>query len=428
MSSTSFYLRPSKTQSYKIYLKFNFGRKKQVRYATGYSVNQEKNWDSGKEIVKNVINEPKSLHINSMLSELKSFCDDLILDYDKKKIPLTNQVIKSHLDIYHNKSTPIETKEKKSFFEFFKWHIDYYEKNPHPTTQKTLSKNTIRPYRTALKNLEGFAKKHGNLTFESITMDFHENYIQYLQDKEFSNNYIGNQIKLIKAIMNSALERGLHNNLDFKKRGFHKPTDEVNHIYLSVDELKAIEELELEDYQDRARDLFLIGAYTGLRVSDFNKLTQENIVTKNNTTFFEIKTQKTGKTIGIPIHPVVKTILNKRNGQLPKKMPEQHINRELKFIAKDAEINEKVEIVKTIGGVKKSVEFDKYDLVTNHTARRSFCTNAYLANMPVYDIMAISGHTTEKVFYNYIKITPMEQIEKLANHPFFKSNNDTDKL
>lgn len=420
MSSTSFYLRPTKSLSYKIYLKFNFGRKKQVRYATGYSVNQEKNWDPVKEIVKNVINEPKSLHINSMLSDLKSFCNELILDYDRKKAPLTNKIIKSQLDIFHNKSSIKVNEEKKSFFEFFDWHIKYYTNNPHPSTNKTLSSNTIRPYNTALKNLKKFSEKHGNLDFEDITLDFHETYLKYLQEQKFSNNYIGNQIKLIKAVMNSALERGLHNNLDFKKRGFHKPTEEVNNIYLSIEELEAIEKIELEDYQDRARDLFLIGAFTGLRVSDFNKLTQKNIVTKNNTTFFEINSQKSGKTIGIPIHPVVKTILKKRNGQLPKKMPDQHINRELKLIAAEAKIKDKVEIVKTIGGVITRVIHDKCDLVTNHTARRSFCTNAYLANMPVYDIMAISGHTTEKVFYNYIKITPMEHIEKLANHPFFK--------
>ena len=45
----------------------------------------------------------------------------------------------------------------------------------------------------------------------------------------------------------------------------------------------------------------------------------------------------------------------------------------------------------------------KYAWVSSHTARRSFCTNEYLAGTPGYLIMAISGHKTEKAFRTYIK-------------------------
>lgn len=61
----------------------------------------------------------------------------------------------------------------------------------------------------------------------------------------------------------------------------------------------------------------------------------------------------------------------------------------------------------------------KEALLTNHTARSSFCTNAYKADVSVIDIMAISGHTSEMVFYNYIKASPMERLEKISEHAFF---------
>ena len=40
----------------------------------------------------------------------------------------------------------------------------------------------------------------------------------------------------------------------------------------------------------------------------------------------------------------------------------------------------------------------KCDLIKTHTARRSGCTNMYLAKIQPIDIMKISGHKTERNF------------------------------
>jgi hypothetical protein len=39
--------------------------------------------------------------------------------------------------------------------------------------------------------------------------------------------------------------------------------------------------------------------------------------------------------------------------------------------------------------------------------------------MPTIDIMAISGHSTEREFYKYIKITPQERAIKISESAFF---------
>jgi hypothetical protein len=41
--------------------------------------------------------------------------------------------------------------------------------------------------------------------------------------------------------------------------------------------------------------------------------------------------------------------------------------------------------------------------------------------MPVIDIMSISGHSTEREFYKYIKVTPQERAIKIADSAFFKN-------
>jgi hypothetical protein len=39
--------------------------------------------------------------------------------------------------------------------------------------------------------------------------------------------------------------------------------------------------------------------------------------------------------------------------------------------------------------------------------------------MPPYDIMVMSGHKSEKVFYNYIKASLKSKATKVAQHSFF---------
>lgn len=113
-------------------------------------------------------------------------------------------------------------------------------------------------------------------------------------------------------------------------------------------------------------------------------------------------------------------MLTRHNNNLPSKMPDQLINKYIKKVGRKAVIKEGVLTKITIGGSVKEDIVPKHDLIGTHTARRSFCTNAYLSKMPVIDIMALSGHTTEREFYNYIKVTPQERAVKIADSAFFK--------
>jgi len=418
MASISLKLRNSTKGNPKIYLHFNYGRKKQLRYSTGYEVTSQSNWDALRQRVKNVTSEPRSQFINSQLSELVTFSERLLDDFERQNQVISNRIVKSKLDEFTKRKS---VKNKKSLLEFYAWFIEYYSQNPLPKTKKPLSPNTVRPYKTALQKLKEFCNAYYKVDFQDITLGFYDDFLKHLQDKGYSNNYIGNQIKLLKAIMNYAYERDLHKNLEYKKKNFSKLSENVDAIYLTDKELAAIHDLNLKgSLHNRARDLFLIGAYTGLRVSDFNRLKPENIK-KNNKgdKYIDITPRKTGKTVLIPIKRKLQEIFDKYDGKPPKGMSEQHINNALKEIAQLAKLNSTFTIEKTVGGKKLKTEYKKWELVTNHTARRSFCTNAYKAGLSTIDIMAISGHKSEAVFFKYIKITPSERLERLKQHPFF---------
>lgn len=420
MATISFKIRPGTTDSASIYLIFSYGRKKELRYSTGYKVKDSANWNIDKQQVRLVLAEPQAKEINKNLRKLEDFFEQKYNELLLSHIEINNKVLRNELDIFFRKrKTSSSPSTFKTLLECYKWYYTHFEKNPLPTTKKPLAKGTIKSYKTSYHILKEFHENEYALSYDKITLEFYYDFLQFLKEKGFSNNYISNHIKMLKTIMNYAWEHKFHRNLDFKSKAFTKISEDVQSIYLTTEELRKISKLKLKGRMDNARDLFIIGAYTGLRVSDFNRLTKENIKKEDGIDYIEIKTKKTGKTVVIPINPIIKKILKKRNGNPPPKMPEQHINGLLKIIGSDAKINQKVFIEKTKGGKKKIEEKSKYELITNHTARRSFCTNAYKAGMPTYDIMSISGHTSEKTFYRYIQISRLDALKKTAKHEFF---------
>jgi integrase len=236
-----------------------------------------------------------------------------------------------------------------------------------------------------------------------------------------STNTIGKHIQTIKLVLNEATEKGYNTNLAFKSKRFTSLHEATESIYLTADELVEIEQLDLSQDKrlDKVRDLFLIGCYTGLRYSDFSMLRPEHI----KADFIEINQAKTGGWVVIPVHSTVKKILKKYNGGLPQAISNQKTNEFLKEIGKKVpSLKAKASKGLTKGGVKVHQSFEKWELITSHTARRSFATNEYLAGTPAITIMAITGHKSEKTFLGYIKLTPNEHAKLLELHWQKRSN------
>ena len=111
------------------------------------------------------------------------------------------------------------------------------------------------------------------------------------------------------------------------------------------------------------RDRFIIGAFTGLRVSDYGRLSEANIGADT----IRIKTTKTGAVVVVPIHPWVRNIL--RSGfDASIHISDQKMNKHLKEIAKMAGIDEEITLNKNVGGKNEQRTFRKYELVHPHCA------------------------------------------------------------
>jgi len=373
-----------------------------------------KYWNKSAQQARTTPSFPEAPEFNQRLDNIRSTINKTYLNYknnnDHKEpsVELLKPLIESAL----NKKV-VST----SFFSFFQ---DFAIKTVSgsridPRSKKAIKGSGGRGYLTTLNKLREFELSWGRkLTFEAIDLDFYSDFTKFLTTKplSLSLNSVGSHIQRLKAVMSEAVEKRLTTNTIFKSKRFVKPSEDSDSIYLNEAELKQIKALNLKDNPrlDNIRDLFLIGCYTGLRFSDYSILKPQNI----NDGFIKIKQVKTGSPIVIPVHSVVKKILEKHKGKLPKSISNVKTNEYLKEIAEMAPLLKEIvskEITK--GGSQITQMREKWELVTSHTARRSFATNEYKAGTQTLMIMAITGHKTEKSFLKYIRVTPDEHAIKL---------------
>lgn len=338
---------------------------------------------------------------NQRLNNIRSTISKVFMDFknDNGHNEPSPAILKPLIEQALNKDV-----QKTTFLNFFD---DFATRSLNGKRIDPKSKQPIRPsvgrgFKTTYNHLVLFSKSWRRmLDFDTIDAGFHEDFTKYMADNNYAVNYLGTHVKRIKTVLAEATRRKLNTNLEFKQPHFVKVSEEADTIFLNESELQEILKLKLDERLGNARDLFLIGCYTGLRFSDFSVLKARNI----HDGFIRIKQVKTSEAVTIPVHPIVKKILAKRKGEPPKYISNADLN---KFIKEVCQQCTKLKVTQdkttTRGGTKVTVNYAKWELVSTHTARRSFATNEFLAGTPTLTIMAITGHKSEKAFLRYIRV------------------------
>lgn len=407
MAEARFVLKePNSSSPTLVYMFLRFNGQK-LKYSTGKKIDP-KFWNEEKQLARESKAFPDHVDLNAYLKEVAATAEKYHSKLVTDGIQPTPEKIKEHLNERFFRNPVLE--KGQSLLEFIDGFIKTSNRHINTVKQYKLTQNNLIEFKTAFRF---------PLEFESIDAVFYEKFMRFLLNKSYSLNTIGSRIKNLKVFMGEAMERGLTDNVQFKSSRFKKPFEKSESIYLTLDEIKLIYELDLSENPrlEKVRDLFIIGCYTGLRFSDLEQLRTENLI--DNKTKIKIKTIKTGEVVIIPLHKHVREILEKYDGIPPQLISNQKMNDYLKEIGKKAKIKESVIINTTKGMNKESNTYQKFELITSHTARRSFATNAYLNDIPSISIMKITGHSTEKAFLTYIKISQEDNANKLLNHPFF---------
>lgn len=369
------------------------------------------------------IQKEKNQKINVELRKILGYCQEYGVEVSQNHL-MTNSSMKHSKgnfdEFLKSKIRGVEADIRKKPTEFINAYIKRKAKMVNKDTQRRIVSGTVYNHKNALKRLQRFCdENHFRIVWELFNARLEENLTAWMMDKDYSANTIASQYSIMKVWLREAEMEGL-----ITDKAFHKYTtkvQDVDNIYLTEDEIQRLHDIDFSDEAiasqidsksmiEQTRDLFVVACWTGLRFGDWKDLSKADLTTDAMT----IPTSKTNRTVVIPLHPLVKNIIQKYGGKLPQAVGKTHTLKQIRKCGELANINEEVSLSRVVGGETVIRREPKYNFMMNHTARRAFATNMYLHDIPSISIMAITGHTTEANFMKYIKISQAEHAKIVA--------------
>jgi integrase len=272
----------------------------------------------------------------------------------------------------------------------------------------------INVYKHLLERFEKETKKE--YFIKDIDDSFRLNFESYCTQQNYARNTITRAIKAIKTICYHAQANGI--DISRQLSSIKVTWQKVEKVYLSLEELEKIEKKHLEtESLNNAKDWLLISCETGQRVSDFMRFTKEQIRIENGKHLIEFTQVKTDKIMTVPLSKKVLAILKKRKGEFPRAISDQKYNEYIKDVCKLAGLTQiiKGSLIDKKTKRKKTGEFEKWELVSSHIGRRSFATNNY-GHIPTSLLIGATGHSTEKMFLEYIGKSDTQKAIQLAEY------------
>lgn len=361
--------RPNDKGQYPIYIRITINRK-QSYISTGYHLEQ-KYWDAKGERVRE--GHMLSGTINADITTRKQTIIKKIVDFQVRGEKVTAATIK---DLVASRT------DLHNIFEFTEQFIK--------EVQHKRKAGTLENYRKHLKVLELF---HGSrsLAFEEITHDYLVKFEDHLRHPvegankrdALGGNYIHAIWKTIKTFFNAAKKRGVINCYPFEVYENPEYAAPVKD-YLTITELDRLEEFADKTSNQVMKQTvvyFLLGCYSGLRLSDWRQFDYSKHVEDNR---LYLHAKKNGERVIMPVVGRLARHLERVKG-ITLQITEQEINRTLKNIA----------------GIKKKI--------TTHTGRHTFaitmCAERGISAETCSELMGITIKTCVE---NYYRVTNLK--------------------
>jgi integrase len=411
-----------------IYARFTNTRAVNFNISTGLLVNP-KHWDKKQQKVRNLVEIADRDEMNTKLGKLKiHVIEDFNRSFSKGEIinkEWLERSINEFLGRPKFEAKMVNLDHTIYLTDFATWWLKNEAPEAMTNQGALLDYKTIRHYKILNDIIIKFEGKKKIMMRDLSTKKINE-FSRYLTKVGYAHITASRMMGRFKFFCSKAEGMNLEINKNYSLQTI-VIQDQVKykHPYLNLEEIDRVYNYDFSDNDelDNARDNFIIGLFTGLRVSDFlTKLAPENILDG----FIEIETTKTATFVTLPVHKYIKSILNKRAGFLPLKIRDTDFNEKIKVICRQVGINELM-----LGGISKSFtdpdnpkkkirrkivkEYKKYQLVTSHICRRSFATNLY-GKIPNSVLCTLGTWSTEKMMMLYIKSTNRDSANELKDY------------
>lgn len=412
MASVKFLIQ-SKSETSNIYIQFSINRSQVYKRKTGFVINPIR-WS--KPNGQPIQNDDSTKSLKSKLDKLATFITDAYNDSVSKGETITADWLQLQIDLFNNKIPTIELDVLTNFIQKYIDEAPYKPNGKKGTGLSAGRVNNIKLFSTTIERYEAETQKGKSILIKDINLKFAEEYKSWLFNQKYSINYVGKNIANLKTICFDAEKNGIETSSQFKSiKGLAEPKAPEQIIYLSEDEQELIKNAKLiREALINARKWLLLGCLIGQRGGDLLNITAKNIKEINGMKIIELKQQKTGKLVAIPLLPEALEIIETG---LPYKLSLPRFNEYIKDVCQEAGINEPINGRKKEKSSKPNTigTFPKYEMITSHVCRRSFATNFY-GRIPTPVLMNITAHGTEKVFLNYIGKTTYDNAFQMVEY------------
>lgn len=400
MATINFFIQ-TKSNPSGIYIRLKDGRTVDAKAKTPYVIDPNI-WSATKGQPK-YLKDEATKRLNKDLQTLRL---DILNQYnaDIKNLTINTQWLKKFLS-----SIDLNNDIPQKLIDYF----DYYA-----THKKSAIASSTHAKLMVNKHLLQRFQQHMKTTFfiRDVNADFKLQFENYCRKENYSANTIARALKYIKTICYHATNNGIETH--FQLKAIKARMEKVEKIYLNKHEIDLIEKADIKaEHLLNARDWLIISCETGQRVSDFMRFQTDQIRFEQEVPLIEFTQVKTGKIMAIPLSKKVRSILNKRDGNFPRKISDQRYNEYIKEVCRIAGLTEKIagsKINSDIGRKQKGL-FPKFELITSHIGRKSFATNNY-GRIPTSLLINVTGHSTESMFLEYIGKTNTEKAKQLAEY------------
>ena len=322
-------------------------------------------WDSRRS---QVYNHPQADDLNTMLYEFILQLQAIELGLWKRGVPATLSLLKDAI-----------VKDKPVNVTFPVFARDYVLSSDRKDSTKENLLTTI----TVLQEFRS------GLDFKDITYTFLKEFEAYLREKGNSVNTIAKHLRQLRTLVNEAINQGYIHADAYPFRKFKIKQEKGRHEFLTPDELRKLENLQVSDKRLRhVLDAFLFCCYVGLRFSDFCQLTQSNFIRVNGKRWLHFKSIKTGVEIRLPLHLLFE---GKALAILDRYDISNFAN-----LGSNSETNKALVELAALGRIRKHI--------TYHTARHTCATLLIHQGVPITTVQKLLGHTSVKTTEIYSEI------------------------
>ena len=281
----------------------------------------------------------------------------------------------------------LAAKQKKSMT-----FLDYYAEKAE-NRKHGISATAQGRYDLVLKTLEEFGKI---VTFSDLTDKNIIAFDKFLIKKGIkATSRFHNYHKYIKRFICEALRDGVlkHNPYDTVRLDKGDYDNSIEKC-LTLDEVKKLQSVPMEERLGRVRDLFVFHCYTCLSYSDLAKFDVKKIEEIDGKKFYSGRRGKTKVRFTVPLLQPALDILEKYKKKLP--------------IISNVKYNAYLKEVAAAAGIDKHL--------TTHWARHTGATLLLNAGVPIEVVSKVCGHSntqiTQKIYAKMLSKTIVEEVTK----------------